>query len=201
MLSTMPDFQLTIAGVMRHGEAVHGLSEVVTMMGLDDNGRCQPAGRPSPRSRRNAARLANALRSLGVTGDERVATFMWNTRSTWRPTWRSLHGRRAPHAQPAALPEQLTYIANHAEDKVVLGDSSVMPLLAAVINDCKTVQHVIVVGDADASSWRAAVARSTATPSSSPPTPTTSTGPRSTSSPRRDVLHEWRLATPKGVAR
>jgi len=44
MLSTMPDFQLTIAGVMRHGEAVHGLQR-----GRDDDGpgrqwRCHPPG-------------------------------------------------------------------------------------------------------------------------------------------------------------
>jgi fatty-acyl-CoA synthase len=48
------------------------------------------------------------------------------------------------------FPEQLAWVANHAEDKVVIVDDSVVPLLARVMPELRTVEHVIVVGDGDA---------------------------------------------------
>jgi fatty-acyl-CoA synthase len=47
------------------------------------------------------------------------------------------------------FPEQLTYVVNHAEDKVVIVDASIAPLLAKVRDQCKTIEHVIVVGEGD----------------------------------------------------
>ena len=45
------------------------------------------------------------------------------------------------------FPEQLTYIANHAEDEVVFVDRTVLPLLWPLIDTMKTVQHVVVMDD------------------------------------------------------
>jgi fatty-acyl-CoA synthase len=144
MLSTMQDGQLSIANLLRHGTRVHGRSEVVTWTGQD-----------SRRSTyadigKEAAKLANVLRGLGITGDQRVATFMWNNAE-------HLVAYFAVPAMGAVLhtlnlrlfPEQLTYIANHAEDQVILVDGTVVPLLAKVLPTFETVRHVIVVnGDA-----------------------------------------------------
>src|SRR5205814_3940016 len=47
------------------------------------------------------------------------------------------------------LPEQLAYVANHAEDKVVIVDSSLIPLLARVLPEMSTVEIVLVAGDGD----------------------------------------------------
>src|SRR5690606_22228487 len=47
------------------------------------------------------------------------------------------------------FPDQVAYVANHAEDKVVLVDSTLMPLLAKVLPQMSTVRHVVVVGGAD----------------------------------------------------
>src|SRR6266478_5646663 len=70
--STMMDLPLTITSIMRYGTSVFGDAEVVTWTG-DGTKR-----RTYAEAGRRAARLANALRGLGVDGDQRVGTFMWN---------------------------------------------------------------------------------------------------------------------------
>jgi fatty-acyl-CoA synthase len=144
MLGTMQDGQLSIANLLRHGSRVHANAEVVTWTGTE--------ARRSTYAEvgREAARLANALRGLGVTSDQRVGTFMWNNTE-------HLVAYLAVPAMGAVLhtlnirlfPEQLTYVANHAEDHVVLVDGTLVPLLAKVLPTFTTVKHVVVVnGDA-----------------------------------------------------
>ncbi|WP_370968883.1 long-chain fatty acid--CoA ligase [Amycolatopsis sp. cg9] len=144
MLSTMQDGQLSLATLLRHGTSVHSASEVITWTGSE--ARRESYGELG----RNAARLANALRSLGVTGDQRVGTFMWNNAE-------HLAAYLAVPAMGAVLhtlnirlfPEQLTFVANHAEDQVVIVDGTLVPLLAKQLPEFKTVRHVIVAnGDA-----------------------------------------------------
>ena len=72
MLSTMQDDQLSLADLLRHGSTLHSESEVVTW--TSSGPRRATYGQVGKR----AAQLANALRGLGVTGDQRVGTFMWN---------------------------------------------------------------------------------------------------------------------------
>ena len=72
MDSTMMDFQLTVSAIMRYGTTAFGDKEVVTCAG-DEPAAADVRGRGE-----RTARLANALRSLGVDGDQRVGTFMWN---------------------------------------------------------------------------------------------------------------------------
>ena len=50
------------------------------------------------------------------------------------------------------FPEQLTYIANHAQDKVIFVDDSLVPLLEKVAPTFETVEHYVIVGDGDAGS-------------------------------------------------
>jgi acyl-CoA synthetase (AMP-forming)/AMP-acid ligase II len=141
MLSTMQDGQLSIANLLRHGAKVHATAEVATWTG-EGSRRSSYA-----EVGREAARLAHALRGLGVTGDQRVGTFMWNNTE-------HLVAYLAVPAMGAVLhtlnlrlfPDQLTYIANHAEDHVILVDAMVAPLLAKVLPTFTTVRHVIVVG-------------------------------------------------------
>ena len=60
-----------------------------------------------------------------------------------------LHGRRAAHPQPAAAPEQLVWIVNHAEDRVIIVNGSLLPLLAPLLAAPRSVEHVVVVGAGD----------------------------------------------------
>ena len=139
MLSTMQDGNLSIGTLLRHGATVHARSTVQTWTG--DGARSATFAEIGA----DAARLANALRGLGVTGDQRVATFMWNN-AEHQTAYLAVPAMGAVlHTLNLRLfPEQLTYIANHAEDKVVIVDATVAPLLAKVLPTFTTVEHVIV---------------------------------------------------------
>ena len=99
-----------------------------------------------------AHRLASALHQMGIRPGDRVATFGWNSR-------RHLELYLAVPSMGAVLhtlnirlfPEQLTYVINHAEDRVVIVDDSLVPVLARVAGELETIEHFIVVGNGDAS--------------------------------------------------
>ncbi|HEY2792528.1 MAG TPA: long-chain fatty acid--CoA ligase [Micromonosporaceae bacterium] len=145
MRSTMMDLPLQISRLLEHGSTVHGASEVVTWTG-DGARRLSYAelGRMS-------AQLAHALHDdLGVRGDQRVATFMWNNAEHLAAYLAVPSMGAVLHTLNLRLfPDQLTYIANHAEDRVIIIDSTLIPLLAKVIAELRTVEHVVVVGGGD----------------------------------------------------
>ena len=146
MWSTMQDYPLTISSIRRYGTEVYGDSEVATFTG-DGVRRTSYA-----EIGRRAARLAGALRSLGIDADQRVATFQWNTAEHFEAYLAIPSMGAVLHTLNIRLaPEQLVYIAEHAEDEVVIVGDTLVPLLAAVLPQMKTVKHVIVIGDADLS--------------------------------------------------
>ncbi|MEJ7891288.1 MAG: long-chain fatty acid--CoA ligase [Solirubrobacteraceae bacterium] len=142
MRSTMQDAPLSIARLVRHGTVVHGASEVSSWTG--DGFRTATYAEVGKR----AARLANALRALGIDGDQRVATYQWNNQE-------HLEAYFAVPAMGAVLhtlnirlfPEQVVFIANHAEDKVVIVDASLVEPLSKVLPEFETVEHVLVTGE------------------------------------------------------
>jgi acyl-CoA synthetase (AMP-forming)/AMP-acid ligase II len=141
MLSTMQDGPLSLAKLVRYGTGVHGASSVVTWQG--ESGRRSSYAELGVQT----AKLAGALRSLGVTGDDRVGTFMWNN-AEHMATYLAVPAMGAVlHPLNIRLfPDQLTYVANHAEDGVVLVDASLVPLFNPLLPGLETVRHVIVVG-------------------------------------------------------
>ncbi len=141
MKSTMQDAQLTIGSVMKHGTTVHGDSEVVTA--TTGGTRSRTYAEVGAR----AAQLAHALRGLGIDGDQRVATFMWNNAEHLEAYLAIPSMGAVLHTLNIRLfPEQLVYIANHAEDRVVIVDDSLVPLLAKELPKLDTVTHVLVSG-------------------------------------------------------
>jgi fatty-acyl-CoA synthase len=144
MDSTMQDYPLTITAIMRHGCDVHGARTVTTATG---DGYRQTS---YAELGQQAAHLANALRRIGVTGDQRVATFMWNN-AEHLATYLAVPSMGAVlHTLNIRLfPEQIAYVANEAEDRVVLVDVSLAKLLASVLPNLETVHTVIVVGEGD----------------------------------------------------
>jgi fatty-acyl-CoA synthase len=144
--STMQDdYQLTIKPILEHGRRVHANSKVITFTG--DGYIESTFAEVSDR----ADRLAAVLSSLGVQQGDRVGTFMWNNQT-------HLEAYLAIPCMGAVLhtlnirlfPEQLAYVINHAEDKVIIIDASIAPLLARVRDQLTTVQHIIVKGSAAA---------------------------------------------------
>src|ERR1700739_1503099 len=144
MDSTMQDFPLTITAIMRHGCGVHGARTVTTATG--DSYRHTTYRELG----QQAAQLATGLRRLGVTGDQRVATFMWNNAEHLAAYLAVPSMGAVLHTLNIRLfPEQIAYVANEAEDQVVLVDLSLAKLLRPVLADLETVHTVIAVGEGD----------------------------------------------------
>jgi fatty-acyl-CoA synthase len=141
--STMMDVPLTVGAIMRYGSTAFGDREVITCAGDD-----VPARRRTYASvARRAARLANALRSLGIDGDQRVGTFMWNNAEHLEVYLAVPSMGAVLHTLNIRLAaEQVGYIATHAEDQAVVVDASIAPLFAQVLPHAATIRHVIVSG-------------------------------------------------------
>jgi fatty-acyl-CoA synthase len=144
MDSTMQDVPLTISAIMRHACDLHGDRTVTTATG--DGYRHTTVGEIG----QQAGRLANALRRIGITGDQRVATFMWNN-AEHLTAYMSIPSMGAVlHTLNIRLSaEQIAFIANEAEDQVIIADVSLTAQLAAVLPLLETVHTVIAVGDGD----------------------------------------------------
>ncbi|HVF90401.1 MAG TPA: long-chain-fatty-acid--CoA ligase, partial [Blastocatellia bacterium] len=144
--STMQDGPLTINFMFGYGRKVYAGSEVVTFLG--DASRRASYGEVGDR----AERLAAALKRLGIKQGDRVGTFCWNTQEHLESYFAIPCMGAVLHTLNLRLfPEQLAYVINHAEDRVIILDDSLAPLLARVSKDLKTVEHFIVIGDGDAS--------------------------------------------------
>ncbi|KQY57304.1 long-chain fatty acid--CoA ligase [Nocardioides sp. Root140] len=146
MLSTMQDEPLSLATILRHAMTSKADAEVATWTGSEV--RRMTFGEVG----RQAGRLANALRGLGVEQTDRVGTFMWNNNEHF-VAYNAIPAMGSVlHALNIRLfPEQLTFVANHAEDKVVIVDGSLLPLFGPLLPGLRSVQHVIVAnGDASA---------------------------------------------------
>ncbi|SPM35338.1 Acyl-CoA synthetase (AMP-forming)/AMP-acid ligase II [Mycobacterium rhizamassiliense] len=140
----MSDFPLTITAILRHGCGVHGARTVTT---ATSDGYRHTTYRELGQQ---AAQLANALRRLGITGDERVATFMWNNAEHLAVYLAAPSMGAVLHTLNIRLfPEQIAFVANEAEDRVVLVDMSLAKLLAPVLPHLETVHTVIAVGEGD----------------------------------------------------
>jgi len=141
------DFPLTLQHILGRMRSVYGESEVVT---LTDDG---PQRAAYSDVAKRVDKLAHALAGLGIGDSDRVATFAWNTQ-------RHLEIYLAAPCMGAVLhtlnirlfADQLTYIANHAEDKIIFVDDSLVPLLEKVAPTFETVETYVVMGDGDAGS-------------------------------------------------
>ncbi|WP_301129702.1 long-chain fatty acid--CoA ligase [Streptomyces cacaoi] len=143
MLSTMQDVPLTISRILQHGSTIHGDSRITTWTGGEPHRTTFRA------TGQRAAQLAHALHDgLGIRRDDRVATLMWNN-SRHVEAYFAVPGMGAVlHTLNLRLPaEQLTWIINHAADRVVLVDHTLLPLLAPLLPRLETVEHLVVVGD------------------------------------------------------
>ncbi|GAA5177662.1 long-chain fatty acid--CoA ligase [Rugosimonospora acidiphila] len=137
---------MRISRLLEYGRSVHGTSEVVTWTA--DGARRETYAEIGAR----AAQLAHALHDdLGVVGDQRVGTFMWNNAEHLVAYFAVPSMGAVLHTLNLRLfPEQLSYIATHAEDRVVIVDSTLIALLARSLPQMPTVEHVVVVGGGDA---------------------------------------------------
>ena len=144
MDSTKVDVALTVSAILRYGTTIHAARKVITATG--DGHREANYAEVGART----AQLAHALRRIGVTGDQRVATFMWNNQEHLEAYFAVPSMGAVLHTLNIRLPaEQLVYIADQAQDKVIVVDASLASALAPVLAGLPEVHTVVAVGDGD----------------------------------------------------
>ena len=143
MLGLMQDWPLLIHRVIDHAASQFGPREVVSRSIEGPIHRTDYA-----RVRERSLRVAQRLARDGVVNGDRVATLAWNT---WRhlESWYGITGIGAIYhtVNPRLFPEQIVWIMNHAEDRVVMTDLTFVPLLEALADRLPKVERYIVFTD------------------------------------------------------
>src|SRR5881392_2206019 len=153
----MMDFPLTLTHLLRRAETFYGNGEIVTR--LPDRSLHRTTYRDAMR---RARQLAVALQQLGLDRGDRVATLCWNHHQHHEAYFGIPCGGFVLHTLNLRLhPNDLAYITDHAGDRAVLVDASLVPLLEQFVDRTK-IEHVFVVEDsyeellaaAEESDWR-----------------------------------------------
>ncbi|HYA01225.1 MAG TPA: fatty acid--CoA ligase [Candidatus Binatia bacterium] len=145
MQSTMQDVPLTVTEIFRRGRRIYGDSQVVTFEG--EGSRRASFAEVADRT----DRLAAGLRRLGVGPGDRVGTLCWNHQAHLEAYFAVPGLGAVLHTLNLRLyPPQLAFIINHAEDRVIIADASLLPLLTAIRPSLRTVEKIVLVGKGDA---------------------------------------------------
>lgn len=142
MQGLMMDYPLTLTPILERAAKVFANQEIVTKAGanLERTTYAKWAER--------VYRLAYALDKLGVKRGDRVATFAWNNTRHLELYFAVPCMGAVLHPLNLRLPgDQLAYIINHAEDKVLFVDPSLLPAVEKLSAHLKNVQHIVVMGD------------------------------------------------------
>jgi fatty-acyl-CoA synthase len=142
------DFPLTLQHIRRRMTTCSPDAQVMT---LEQPGVVQRATFAEASERID--RLARALARLGVEPGERIGTFAWNNQRHFELYFAIPCVGAVLHTLNIRLfEEQLTYIVNHAEDRVIFVDDSLVPVLEKLAPSFQSVEHYVVMGDGDAGS-------------------------------------------------
>ena len=143
------DFPLTLNHIRRRMQTLNEGAEVVTL---------QPDGSVTRISHAALAERVRPARAACSAGSASSRATAWRrsrgtTSATWSCTSRSPCVGAVLHTLNIRLfEEQLTYIVNHAEDRVIFVDDSLVPVLEKLAPTFETVEHYVVMGDGDAGS-------------------------------------------------
>ena len=142
MKGLMQDVPLTLVSLFERSERYFPTKGITTATG---GGKTHETyGEWAGRTRR----LGGVLDALGISADGRVATFGWNTARHLELYFAAPCTGRVLHTLNIRLfPEQLTYIANHAEDEVIFVDRSLAALLFPLLPTFTTVKHLVLMDD------------------------------------------------------
>ncbi len=144
MLGLMQDWPLLCHRIIDHAAINHADRPIVTR---SVEGRIHST--TYAETRRRALRLAQRLDKDGMRTGDRVATLAWNT---WRhlEAWYGIMGVGAVYhtVNPELFPEQIIWIVNHAEDRVMLADLTFVPLLEKMTDKLPTIERYVLLTDA-----------------------------------------------------
>jgi fatty-acyl-CoA synthase len=145
MLGLMQNQPLLISNLIEFAERHHGDAEVVSRRVEGDIHRYTWAD-----VAQRARQVANALDGMKLQFSDRVATLAWNGYRHLELYFGVSGSGRVLHTiNPRLHPEQIAWIANHAEDQVLCFDMTFLPIVQAVHSKCTTVKHWVALCDAD----------------------------------------------------
>jgi acyl-CoA synthetase (AMP-forming)/AMP-acid ligase II len=145
MLGLMQSQPLLISSLIEHAERHHGDAEIVSRRVEGDIHRYQWRD-----AARRARQVAHALDGMQLLFSDRVATLAWNGYRHLELYFGVSGSGRVLHTiNPRLHPEQIAWIANHAEDQVLCFDTSFLPLVQAVHAQCPTIKQYVALCDAD----------------------------------------------------
>ena len=145
MLGLMMDTPLLISSLMDHAEKNFPEQEIVSVAADNPNHRYTFHD-----AFKRTRQLANALESLDIKLGDRVGTLAWNDHRHFELYYAvSCSGAICHTVNPRLFPEQLVYIINHAEDRVMFCDPMFVPLLESIQDQLEFIEHVIVLTSED----------------------------------------------------
>ena len=146
MLGLMQNQPLLISSLIRHAERHHGDGEIVSRRVEGDMHRCTWAD-----IGRRARQVARGLDAFGLGLSDRVATLAWNGYRHLELYFGVSGSGRVLHTiNPRLHPEQIAWIVNHAEDRVLCFDMTFLPIVQAIHAKCPTVTHWVALCEASA---------------------------------------------------
>ena len=139
LFGLMQDRPLLISSLIEHAARFHPKAEIVSRLPEGGRHRTDWAG-----IRSEACKVANALKKLGIGMGDRVGTLAWNSyRHLALYFGVSGSGAVLHTVNPRLFPEQIEYIVNHAEDRVMFFDTSFAPLVEKLAPQFKTVKAFV----------------------------------------------------------
>ncbi len=141
----MQPFSLNLAYILEHAGKFHGETEICSNMAAGDVHRYTYA-----EALRRSKKLANALKSYGINAGDRIATLAWNDFRHFE-SWYAIAGQGAVchTVNPRLYPDQIKYIVNHAQDRLVFVDPQFVPMLEEMQHELPSVEAFIVLTDRD----------------------------------------------------
>ena len=145
MRGQMMDDALTITSIMDFADKVYPDTEIISVTADTPRHRSTFS-----QSFARARKLANALAGFGLQAGDRIATLAWNDYRHFELYYGiSCSGYVCHTINPRLFAEQITYIANHAEDQWVFVDVAFVPLLEQVQSQLETVKGFVVLTGAE----------------------------------------------------
>ncbi|MDD5295727.1 MAG: 3-(methylthio)propionyl-CoA ligase [Rhodocyclaceae bacterium] len=143
MFGLMQDRPLLISSLIEHASAFHSHAEIVSRTNEGPIHRCTYGD-----IHRRSKQVANALTALGVKPGDRVATLAWNGYRHMELYFGGSGMGAVVHTiNPRLFPEQIEYIANHAEDQYLFFDLSFAPIIEKLASRMTGVKAFIAMTD------------------------------------------------------
>ena len=145
MHGLMMNRPLMISALLQHAAHNHGDTEIVSRLPVGGTHRYTYAA-----AHRRARQLVRVLQSLGVKAEDRIGTLAWNSHRHFE-IYYAVSGMAAicHTINPRLFPEQITYIANHADDRFIFFDVNFASLVEALVPHCPGVKGWIAMCSAD----------------------------------------------------